>query len=203
MVEITSDPALAHLLDPRLTPLKSRPRRFTLGLLQRPAEISPIAAARGLCDSADGLGGMSPGALHPPLGRVGARAGASTFHWMSTIEIETEKGAVVLPESYLLVALDETGHEEMPDGHPAFGLGGCAMLVAATMTEICASPGFASRGNISRRSLSRFTPPSCHRWTTLNSKRSIVFFAKASSRGSPPLSPSRPTSHPTYCRSGL
>jgi hypothetical protein len=34
------------------------------------------------------------------------------------------------PDSYLLVAIDETGHEQPSSHHPAFGLGGCAFPIA-------------------------------------------------------------------------
>lgn len=44
--------------------------------------------------------------------------------------IEHDAGTIDYPGTTLLVGLDETGHEEFADpNHPAFGLGGCAMLL--------------------------------------------------------------------------
>ncbi len=35
-----------------------------------------------------------------------------------------------LPPSSLVVFVDDTGHETLPDGHVVYGLGGCAILDA-------------------------------------------------------------------------
>ena len=44
--------------------------------------------------------------------------------------IEHTEGIETLSESTLVVALDDTGHEEFKDlNHPVFGLGGCAFMV--------------------------------------------------------------------------
>jgi len=45
------------------------------------------------------------------------------------ITLVTRDGSIELPGDVLLVALDETGHEEFAPTHRAFGLGGCACLV--------------------------------------------------------------------------
>lgn len=48
----------------------------------------------------------------------------------ATWSIEHDAGTAVYPGSTLLVAIDETGHEEFADPkHPVFGLGGCAVLL--------------------------------------------------------------------------
>jgi len=44
--------------------------------------------------------------------------------------LEHTNGILRLPESTLVIALDDTGHEKFPDpNYPVFGLGGCAFLV--------------------------------------------------------------------------
>jgi hypothetical protein len=44
--------------------------------------------------------------------------------------LHTQSEEIKIPDSYLLVSLDETGHEQPDDrAHPAFGLGGCAVTV--------------------------------------------------------------------------
>ncbi len=49
---------------------------------------------------------------------------------MTDMTIETDSGQVTVPGSHLLVALDETGHEQPdPSDHPVFGIGGCALPV--------------------------------------------------------------------------
>lgn len=46
-----------------------------------------------------------------------------------TITLVAPSGTVELPPETLLVAVDETGHEDFAPGHRAFGIGGCACLV--------------------------------------------------------------------------
>ena len=41
----------------------------------------------------------------------------------------TDKNTHEVPDSYLLVGLDETGHELISSHHPVFGIGGCAIPV--------------------------------------------------------------------------
>jgi hypothetical protein len=46
-----------------------------------------------------------------------------------TVTLVAERESIELPSSALLVALDDTGHEEFAPTHSVFGLGGCACLV--------------------------------------------------------------------------
>jgi Protein of unknown function (DUF3800) len=46
-----------------------------------------------------------------------------------TITLVHEHGNIVLPDTALVVALDDTGHDLFASTHPVFGLGGCAFLV--------------------------------------------------------------------------
>ena len=56
---------------------------------------------------------------------------------MSPLELHTQSGIHVLPESFLLVGIDETGHESPSrSNHPVFGLGGCAVPVSLYRTLV-------------------------------------------------------------------
>lgn len=49
---------------------------------------------------------------------------------MSPLQLVGETGTHEIPDSHLLVGLDETGHELFADTrHPVFGIGGCAVRV--------------------------------------------------------------------------
>lgn len=49
---------------------------------------------------------------------------------MSPMQLHGERSTHSIPDSYLLVGLDETGHETpSPEGQPVFGIGGCAVPV--------------------------------------------------------------------------
>jgi hypothetical protein len=41
--------------------------------------------------------------------------------------LQSGSGPFEVPDNFLFVGIDETGHEEFLGGHPTFGLGGCAM----------------------------------------------------------------------------
>jgi hypothetical protein len=50
---------------------------------------------------------------------------------MSALLLHGDNATHTIPDSFLVVALDETGHELMSrDSHPVFGIGGCAFRAA-------------------------------------------------------------------------
>jgi hypothetical protein len=56
---------------------------------------------------------------------------------MSPLHVQGDKTFRMIPDDYLLVGLDETGHEDLiPDVHPVFGLGGCAVPVGLYSTFV-------------------------------------------------------------------
>jgi len=66
----------------------------------------------------------------PPLKADSLGCGSEHHATMDILYLQSPTGDVALAPSCLLVALDETGHEELADPqYPVFGLGGCACLV--------------------------------------------------------------------------
>jgi hypothetical protein len=52
------------------------------------------------------------------------------------ITLNSPSGPVRIPDTFLFVGIDETGHEEFPDGHPTFGLGGCGVPVGTYARQV-------------------------------------------------------------------
>ena len=78
---------------------------------------------------------------------------------MSPMQLHGERSTHSIPDSYLLVGLDETGHESpSPEGQPVFGIGGCA--VPCPRLRACAqSPLADPQGGILR--VSRYPASRC------------------------------------------
>jgi hypothetical protein len=63
---------------------------------------------------------------------VGLPLGSGNFliesHEFMTMISEQQEIRLELPDRCLAVFVDDTGHEDFPEGHPVYGLGGCAAL---------------------------------------------------------------------------
>jgi hypothetical protein len=70
-------------------------------------------------------GRAGPPADHPRTNTSGRDSPHRPPGYKSML-LQTASGTREIPDSYLLVAIDETGHEHPDPHHPAFGLGGCA-----------------------------------------------------------------------------